>query len=145
MIINWEWLSQVSFSVLCLKVIDHRIPAANLPPRLNGPAVFMVTTGQTSTYQFTANDSDVFNLRVLGDLSGTLEQGMDGMHSYTVNLSNAANFTVSFAATDSLNASSLLNPQVYVCACQNGNCTLDGVLNRDLNPLTMNCLCPEGI
>ena len=118
--------------------------AANQPPRLNGSAVFMVTIGQPSTYQFVANDSNAFDLRVLGDLSGTLERGMDGMHSFTLNLSTTTNSTVSFTATDSLNASSLLNPQVYVCACENGNCTLEGVLNRDADPLIMNCICPVG-
>ena len=116
----------------------------NQPPTLNGSAVFMVTIGQSSTYQFVANDSDTFNLTVLGDLGGALEQGMDGMHSYTLKLSAITNSTVSFAAKDTLNASSLLNPQVYVCACENGNCTLEGVLNRNDDPLIMNCICPEG-
>ena len=118
---------------------------ANQPPRINGSAVFVVTIGQSSAYEFTANDSDEFTLSALGNLPGTLEQGMDGMYLYTVNLSSTTNSSVSFSATDSLNASSLLNPQVYICACENGNCTLEGVWNRDADPLIMNCICPEGM
>ena len=118
--------------------------AANQPPRLNGSAVFMVTMGQPSTYQFTANDTNEFSLRVLGNLSGTLVMNADGMYTYTVNQHATSNSTVSFAARDALNASTLLNPLVYMCACQNGNCTLEGVLNRNIDPLVMNCACPEG-
>ena len=117
----------------------------NLPPRLNGSAAFMVTTGQPSIYQFIANDSDAFDLQVLGGLSGSLTEEMGGMYTFTVNISTTSNITVSFIATDTLNASTLLNPQVSICACQNGNCTLEGVLNRDADPLIMNCICQEGM
>ena len=104
----------------------------------------MITTGQPSTYQFIANDTDKFSLRVVGNLSGTLMEDENGMYTYTVNQSSVSNSTVSFAARDTLNASSLLNPQVYMCACENGNCTLDGVLNRNSDPLVMNCICHQG-
>ena len=96
-------------------------------------------------YHFVANDSDNFTLNVLGGLPGSLVKHGDGtQYTYTVNLADAVNSTVSFYAADTLNATSLLNPHVHMCACQNGNCTLDGVLNRDADPLIMNCVCPEG-
>ena len=116
----------------------------NQPPRLNGSSIFMITTGQPSMYQFTANDTGEFSLRVVGNLLGTLMEDENGMYTYAVNQPSVSNSTVSFAARDTLNASSLLNPQVYVCACENGNCTLDGVLNRNSDPLVMNCICPAG-
>ena len=117
---------------------------ANQPPRLNGSEVFMVTRGQASVYRFMATDTDEFTVTHQGDLPNTLVNSTSGMYSFTVNDSAVTNTTVSFVAKDSLNASSLLNPQVLVCACQNGNCTLEGVLNRDADPLIMNCVCPEG-
>ena len=56
------------------------------------------------------------------------------------------NATVSFVAMDVMNASSLLDPQVLVCACQNGgNCTLEGILDQDADPFIMNCVCTEGM
>ena len=117
----------------------------NLPPRLNGSSLFEITTGQLNEYHFVANDSDNFTLNVLGGLPGSLVKHGDGtQYTFSVNLASAVNSTVSFYAADTLNATSLLNPHVHMCACQNGNCTLDGVLNRDADPLIMNCICPEG-
>ena len=115
-----------------------------MPPRMNGSAVFMVNIGQPSTYQFSVSDSDSFVLNIVGSLSGNLEVDSEA-HTFTVNVDHMPTSTVSFVAKDSLNASSLLDPQVLICACQNeGNCTLEGVLNRDADPLIMNCICPEG-
>ena len=111
---------------------------------MNGAISFMVKIGQPSSYQFSVSDSDSFALNILGNLSGTLERNSEA-HMFTVYLAHVTTSTVSFVARDSLNASSLLDPQVLICACQNdGNCTLEGVLNRDADPLIMNCVCPEG-
>lgn len=121
----------------------------NIPPQVNGSSVFMIMVGQESTYNIQANDSDEFTLKHLGDLPGQLISHGNGAHSFTVNLSHNEtlmnNETVSFVATDSMNATTLLNPQVHLCACQyGGNCTLDGVQNRNIDPVILNCICPEG-
>lgn len=131
-----------------LHVIDTLIILfflANLPPTLNGSDLFKITTKQIAVYQFTANDSDDFILQAFGELPGTLEKsGSEGIYRYTVNLTSAVNSTIAFSAVDTLNATSLLNPHIHMCACHNGECTMEGVLNRDANPLIMNCICPEG-
>ena len=105
----------------------------------------MVTVGQPSVYQFTASDIENFTLSAtLGGLPNTLVNVESDIYTFTINAPVVFNSTVSFTATDTLNASSLLDPQVLVCACNSGNCTLDGLLDRDSDPLIMNCLCSEG-
>ena len=81
----------------------------------------------------------------MGGLGTLMQEGES--YSLTVHENDTSlNATVSFIAMDMLNASSLLDPQVLVCACQNGgNCTLEGIIGRDVDPLIMNCICTEGI
>ena len=56
------------------------------------------------------------------------------------------NRTIRITARDSLNASSLLVPQIQICACnsEGGNCTLDGLIDIIANPLILNCQCGLG-
>ena len=124
---------------------QYAFSTANLPPRLNGSEEFMVTVGQMSVYQFTASDTDNFTLSAnTGGLPNTLVKAGPDMYNFTFDVSAVINSTVSFVASDTLNASSLLDPQLLVCACNSGNCTLEGLLDRDSDPLIMNCLCSEG-
>ena len=105
--------------------------------------MYVITIGQPSTYEFMVTDTNEFNVTAFGGIGSLNRNG--AMYTLTVHENDTSlNTTVSFVARDSLNASSMLNPQVLVCACQNGNCTLEEVLNRDADPLIMNCVCPEG-
>ena len=107
--------------------------------------MFTITIGQPSIYQFVATDTNNFTITVMGGI-GELTQDGD-TYSLTVHVNDTSlNTSMSFLAMDVLNASSLLDPQVLICACQNGgNCTLDGIIGRDADPLIMDCICNEGI
>ena len=65
-------------------------------------------------YQFTANDTDEFSLRVVRKSFGTLIED-ENECTHTLSTSLLSNSMVSFTARDTLNASSLLISSVYVC------------------------------
>ena len=90
-------------------------------------------------YQFTANDTDEFSLRVVGNSFGySMEH--ENMYTYTVNQSSVSNSMVSFTARDTLNAISLLNPQicVHVKKLHIGWRIKQAILNL------LNCICHQG-
>ena len=123
--------------------------AVNNPPRMEGPQTFQVDIGQESVYIFNATDEgDSFTVNVIGGLpvNSALDPGPNGtVYTFTWTLMESDNITVVFSATDSQNATYILTPQVQICRCENnGNCTLDGLLNLEQNPILMNCQCTEG-
>ena len=112
----------------------------------------MITVGQPSVYTFTVtDDSD----DVMPVIEGGLPQNANitnngNMYTLTWLLMSSDlvdfNRTIRITARDSLNASSLLVPQLQICACNSvgGNCTLEGLIDIIENPLLLNCECNLG-
>ena len=113
-----------------------------------------MTVGQRAVYTFTVVDEgDTFTVEAVGEIpkGATFEDNGEGSREYTFswNLEVITNRSdvpaLSFRATDSGGAVSLLTPQLVVCPCTNdGECTLRGILNTALPVLIMNCICPGG-
>lgn len=93
------------------------------------------------------DDGGNFNVSLLGETPDNTELVTDGtMYTFRWMLASPDNISVAFTAVDNLQARSVIDPQVEICACENGGtCTLDGVLDLDADPIVMNCECPEGI
>ena len=50
-----------------------------------------------------------------------------------------------FLATDDMNASSQYIPRIEFCQCMNdGECTLQGILDQTANPIMLSCICDNG-
>ena len=112
----------------------------------------MITVGQPSVYTFTVTDDS-------DNVVPIIEMGLPP-NAELVNVGNTYNLTwllmssdlidfnrtIRITARDSLNASSLLVPQIQICACnsEGGNCTLDGLIDIIANPLILNCECSLG-
>ena len=102
-----------------------------------------------SVYSFVVTDDSGLGTRV------SIVGGIPRAGSLT-NISNAFTFSwnpttsedvygLTFYATDSLGATGILRPKVYVCSCLNGgNCTQEGMFNSTQNVTTMQCNCPAG-
>ena len=127
------------------------VPIDNFPPNMTGESVFNVTVGQRAVYTFTVVDEDTFTVEVVGGIpeGATFEDNGEGEYTFSWNLEVITNRSdvpaLSFRATDSGGAVSLLTPQLVVCPCTNdGECTLRGILNTALPVLILNCICPEG-
>ena len=115
----------------------------------------MATVGEESVYTFTvSSDSQNINVIILHEGEETLPSGVllnnpDG-DSYTITWTPADNTSVlslTIVAVDPNleNISSIFNPVVQLCACENGgNCTTDGLLDTDFSFIVLNCECPEG-
>ena len=113
---------------------------------MKGNSTFKVTVGQTSLYQFTVDDTDVFKVGVVGGIpTGGSLAGSQRTFTFNLTLPSVQNVSLTFFAVDSLNATSLLSVQVQVCGCQNGgNCTMSGLLGTDGPGLILNCECNKG-
>ena len=111
-----------------------------------------MTVGQRAVYNFTVVDEgDTFSVEVVGGIpeGASFEDNGEGEYTFNWNLEVVTNRSdvpaLSFQATDSGGAVSLLTPQLVVCPCTNdGECTRRGILNTALPVLVMNCICPEG-
>ena len=108
----------------------------------------MVTVGIESSYSFTVVDpGDVFTVGAVGGLpnGAALEEGPNGLYTFTWTLDQVQDISLHFYAKDSLEAVSAISVQVYICACENsGNCTLNGVLSTGADSVVMRCECPLG-
>ena len=116
----------------------------------------MATVGEESIYTFTvSSDSENINVIILHEGEETLPSGVqlnnpDG-DSWTITWTPADNTSVlnlTIVAVDlnMNNISSIFNPVVQLCACENeGNCTTDGLLANDFSFVILNCECSEGI
>ena len=128
------------------------VPIDNFPPNITGESVFNVTVGQRAVYTFTVMDEgDTFTVEVVGGIpeGASFEDNGEGEYTFSWNLEVVTNRldvpALSFRATDSGGAVSLLTPQLVVCPCTNdGECTQRGILNTALPVLILNCICPEG-
>ena len=116
----------------------------------------MATVGDESVYTFTvSSDSQNINVIILHEGEETLPSGVqlnnpDG-DSYSITWTPAdntsiLNLTIIAVDLNMKNISSMFNPVVQLCACENGgNCTTVGLLANDFSFIVLNCECPEGI
>ena len=73
---------------------------------------FEITVGETAIYTLNITDpGDTFNVTVDGEFSHTFVQD-DSIWTLNVTHSSVMEFTFSVIATDSLNATSIIAPQV---------------------------------
>ncbi len=124
------------------------MPTDNFPPNITGDSTFRVNLNRPSIYTFTVVDSaHPFTVEVLKELpAGAVLEEEQGMYTFRWTLDSVTDIqAVAFQAKNSEGAASLLSPRLEVCACVNeGNCTLDGVLNTTVAVIVMNCDCPNG-
>ena len=125
----------------------------SFPPNITAPETFMATVGEESVYTFTASsDSENINVIILHEGEETLPSGvqMNNLNgsNYTITWTPADNTSVlnlTIVAVDPENISSIFDPVVQLCACENGgSCTTDGLLASDFSFIILNCECPEG-
>ena len=94
-------------------------------------------------------DDDSFDVSPIGNLPPNLtlvDTMTDGIFIFEVNLDGiSTSFSFEISAIDSQNAATVFNPQVQICACENGgSCTTNGLLNIVLDPLILACTCSSG-
>ena len=100
-------------------------------------------------YSFNATDDDEFTVQTMDGVpdNGNLNQmGSELNFTFTIPFAsqNLADFSLGFSAQDSEGAVSSLQPQLRICACVNGNCTIEGIADTGANTIVLNCECPEG-
>lgn len=100
-------------------------------------------------YSFNATDDDEFTVQTMDGVpdNGNLNQmGSELNFTFTIPFANQnlADFSLGFSAQDSEGAVSSLQPQLRICACVNGNCTIEGIADTGANTIVLNCECPEG-
>ena len=90
----------------------------------------MIENGLPENANLTNNGSGLYSIRWTFDASA--------LPSF--------NRTLRIIARDDMNATTLLVPQLQLCACNQmgGNCTLEGLIDTVANPLTLNCECSLG-
>ena len=124
---------------------------ANYPPVTRGPQVLFINLNETAYFQFNVTDDQnislvnvfaVDGLPAGSNLTSTLR---DGYTDFTFEwiIEEVVSQTLRFVAEDELEARSVLNVQVQICACLYGNCTMDGV-RSNASTVLLNCECPEG-
>ena len=95
-------------------------------------------------YTFTATDDDTVQVTVEGPEGYTLtENGNSYTFSWTP--SQVFSHSIMFVAVDLMGLAATLTLRVKICACQNGECTLDGILSTDSDTIDMLCECEPGI
>ena len=137
------------------RIITTPFITVSFPPNITAPETFMATVGEESVYTFTVNsDSENINVIILHEGEETLPSGVqlnnpDG-DSWTITWTPADNTSVlnmTIVAMDLNfeNISSIFNPVVQLCACENGgNCSTDILLDIDYSFIVLNCECPGG-
>ncbi len=94
------------------------------------------------------DDGDSFSADVAGGvpLGASLSNEGGGAYVFTWSPASVADVrAINFLITDSGNAVTLLNPQLEVCPCgDDGECTIETVLDRTTPIIIMGCICSEG-
>ena len=116
---------------------------------LQGEDIFTVNTGMEAVYRFNATDDDDFSVSTMDrvpDNGNLVQNGSNLSFTFTIQfgMQNLADFSLGFSAMDSEGATSSLQPQLRICACVNGNCTIEGVADTGADTIVLNCECPEG-
>ena len=116
-----------------------------------GPSSFLLNAGELSIYTFNASDDseEQVQVNIVGGLpaNATFLQVDSTTYTFTWRLTDPNHVSnLTFYASDSSGAVSVLSPEIVVCACRNGgNCTTEGVLSAQNNVMIMNCICPSGM
>ncbi|XP_019617091.1 PREDICTED: mucin-like protein [Branchiostoma belcheri] len=117
---------------------------ANNPPNVTAPSEVRVKVGETFTATLQATDEQpVVNFTLGG--SGTLTQsvGLEANFVWTPTSTNKT--TISWTATDILNAATTVSPDITVCGCVNlGTCNYNNVGSRTEGFGVATCVCPSG-
>lgn len=121
----------------------------NNPPTLQGESIFTVNTDEEAVYSFNATDDDEFTVSTMDGVPANgnlIQMGSELNFTFTIPFArqNLAGFSLGFSAQDSEGAVSSLQPQLRICACVNGNCTIEGIADTGANTIVLNCECPEG-
>lgn len=127
------------------------ILAANTPPVILGPRILQIRFGETAELHFNVTDNNIstINVYVAGGVpeNATLtpfpgNDYIDYVFKWLITEETSAHLV--FVAEDEMEARSVLNVQVQICACLYGNCTTNGVIGLSANIVMLNCECPEG-
>ncbi len=124
---------------------------ANNPPIITGPQRLMVTLNQEIEVTINVTDTNLVSFNITnGVLPGSsLIRDPDDVSIYTFTWTPAQfmeNRTIVFTAVDDMNANTVYEPIIEICSCLNGGtCTSEGLLNQMANPLTLNCICLDGM
>ena len=124
--------------------------SANNPPNITGPATFMVSLNQESTFTISVVDTNLDSFSIIGGdvAGGELVQDATDMSLYTFTWTPPAiiDSPIVFLATDDMGASSQYEPRIEFCQCLNGaECTEEGVTNQLANPVDLTCICSAGM
>ncbi len=113
---------------------------------ISGPETFMITLNTEAVFTINVTDTNLVSFNISnGDVEGAELTVESSLYFFTWTPVNVINRSIIFIATDDLSVSTHYEPSIEICSCVNdGNCTLDGVLNRDANPINLKCVCPEG-
>lgn len=126
------------------------LSSANFPPNITGPATFMMTLNQQSSFIVTVTDTNLASFSIVsGEVAGGVLTRNDtdtSEYTFTWTPTVLIDSPIVFVATDDMGASSQYEPRIEFCQCRNASeCTLEGVLNQLANPVDLNCVCSTGM
>ena len=109
----------------------------------------MVTMNEQSSFDIYVEDTNLDSFSVIsGDVvGGSLTRNPSDVSLYTFSWTPVEfpSIPIVFLATDDMNASSQYIPRIEFCQCLNdGNCTLEGLLDQTANPVNLGCICDNG-
>ena len=128
------------------------ISAANLPPVVSGADNVITQIGQTVTYRFNVTDpGDTFTIALRGTLPPTLTTNF-AMNSAGQEISwrltsSEQVISLQIVVSDSLNASSTLQPLIQFCGCENEQPCRPKDANEDGGSsrfISLQCNCSQG-
>ena len=109
----------------------------------------MVTMNEQSSFDINVVDTNLDSFSIIsGDVvGGSLTRNLADVSLYTFTWTPVEfpSIPIVFLATDDMNASSQYIPRIEFCQCLNdGNCTLEGLLDQTANPVNLGCICDNG-
>ncbi|CAH1243104.1 FBN2 [Branchiostoma lanceolatum] len=117
---------------------------ANNPPTLTGPSNIRLRVGETFNTTLQATDEETSVTITLNGV-GTLSQTGSLQATFVWIPTSTDKVTISWTASDRLNATVSFVPQITVCGCVNGGlCDYDNVGDRDEGFAPAACVCPSG-
>ena len=122
---------------------------ANFPPNITGSTFFMVTMNQQSSFDIYVTDINLESFSIMsGDVVGgslTRNDADVSLYTFTWTPVEIPANPIVFLATDDMNATSQYIPRIEFCQClNNGECTLEGLLDQTANPVMLDCICDNG-
>uniref|UniRef100_A0A1X7TZY4 VWFD domain-containing protein n=1 Tax=Amphimedon queenslandica TaxID=400682 RepID=A0A1X7TZY4_AMPQE len=137
----------------------------NFPPNITGDPVasFVAASGAKLSYNFSVTDTGSFTVVLAGtnsDQIGQLNKLSTGSdfrsansptvekweYSFEWGPSNTTNFSITFIATDSSNAASILEVKVQICYCLNGgSCSNEHIKDLTSSTILLPCDCSTDV